>query len=57
MGVHDWYVHRGALETGRVIGEAMLEFLRDVAVIVVGIIIGLPITLYLIDRMADWWNL
>lgn len=35
----------------------MIEFLREAAVVAVAIIVGLPIALLLIDRMADWFNL
>lgn len=35
----------------------MLEFLKDISVVAIGIIVGLPLTLLLTYWIADKWNL
>ena len=35
----------------------MIEFLRDAAVVAVGMIFGLPLALLFTEKMADWLNL
>ena len=36
--------------------KIMLEFLRDVAVVAVGIIIGVPPIVILVNLIGDWWT-